>query len=162
MIDGFKRFEPRGSPRGQGPPRFTSCIAVRRCLLLAEKVASSARRMRWKGCGYLQRHRYRTACPSRTLGSLVQRELAAARLTEGLTRSFLYHVRYLQPLRHGAEHRAASPYAGDVSLHPRQTLPYGACPPFLFLKTHKHSAWRIHIHAKNPQKMGKKSQPNSG
>ena len=38
--------EPQGSPRGQGPPRFRSCIAVRRCLLLEEKVPSIARRMR--------------------------------------------------------------------------------------------------------------------
>ena len=28
----------RGSPRGQGPPRFRSCIAIRRCLLLEEKA----------------------------------------------------------------------------------------------------------------------------
>ena len=49
------------------------------------------------------------------LGSLVQRELAAVRLTEGLIRSFLHCGRYLQPLRHGAERRATSPYTGEAS-----------------------------------------------
>ena len=38
--------EQQGSPRGQGPPRMESCIAVWRCLLLEEKVPSKARRMR--------------------------------------------------------------------------------------------------------------------
>ena len=49
------------------------------------------------------------------LGSLVQRELAAVRLTEGLLRAFLHCGRYLQPLRHGAERRATSPYTGEAS-----------------------------------------------
>ncbi len=49
------------------------------------------------------------------LGSLVQRELAAVRLTEGLIRAFLHCGRYLQPLRHGAERRATSPYTGEAS-----------------------------------------------
>ena len=49
------------------------------------------------------------------LGSLVQRELAAVRLTEGLLRAFLHCGRYLQPLRHGAERRATSPYTGETS-----------------------------------------------
>jgi len=39
-----KISEPQGSPRGQGPPRLRSCIAVRRCLLLKEKVLSEAQR----------------------------------------------------------------------------------------------------------------------
>ena len=47
--------------------------------------------------------------------SLVQRELAAVRLTEGLIRAFLHCGRYLQPLRHGAERRATSPYTGEAS-----------------------------------------------
>ena len=51
-------------------------------------------------------------------GSLVERELAAVRLTEGLMRFVLCRGRYLQPLRHGAKHRATSPYAGE-------TLPFG-------------------------------------
>ena len=51
------------------------------------------------------------------LGSLVQRELAVVRLTEGLIRAFLHCGRYLQPLRHGAERRAASPYTGEASLN---------------------------------------------
>ena len=34
-------------------------------------------------------------CPSRTPGSLVERELAAVRLTEGLTRPNLHRRRYL-------------------------------------------------------------------
>jgi len=37
-------FAPQGSPRGQGPSRLRSCIAVRRCLLLEEKVLSEAKR----------------------------------------------------------------------------------------------------------------------
>ena len=49
------------------------------------------------------------------LGSLVQRELAAVRLTEGLLRAFLHCDRYLQPLRHGAERRATSSYTGEAS-----------------------------------------------
>ena len=49
------------------------------------------------------------------LGSLGQRELAAVRLTEGWIRSFLHCGRYLHPLRHGAERRAASPYTGEAS-----------------------------------------------
>ena len=49
------------------------------------------------------------------LGSLVQRELAAVGLTEGWIRAFLHCGRYLQPLRHGAERRAASPYTGEAS-----------------------------------------------
>ena len=49
------------------------------------------------------------------LGSLVQRELAAVRLTEGLIRAFLHCGRYLQPLRHGAERRAAFPHTGEAS-----------------------------------------------
>ena len=49
------------------------------------------------------------------LGSLVQRELADVRLTEGLIRAFLHCGRYLQPLRHGAERRATSPYTGEAS-----------------------------------------------
>ena len=49
------------------------------------------------------------------LGSLVQRELAAVRLTEGWIRAFLHCGRYLQPLRHGAESRATSPYTGEAS-----------------------------------------------
>ena len=49
------------------------------------------------------------------LGSLVQRELAAVRLTEGWIRSFLHCGRYLQPLRHGTERRATSPYTGEAS-----------------------------------------------
>ena len=51
-------------------------------------------------------------------GSLVERELSAVRLTEGLMRFVLCRGRYLQPLRHGAKHRATSPYAGE-------TLPFG-------------------------------------
>ena len=51
------------------------------------------------------------------LGSLVQRELAVVRLTEGLIRAFLHCGRYLQPLRHGTERRAASPYTGEASLN---------------------------------------------
>ena len=49
------------------------------------------------------------------LGSLVQRELAAVGLIEGLIRAFLHCGRYLQPLRHGAERRATSPYTGEAS-----------------------------------------------
>ena len=49
------------------------------------------------------------------LGSLVQRKLAAVRLTEGWIRAFLRCGRYLQPLRHGAERRATSPYTGEAS-----------------------------------------------
>ena len=49
------------------------------------------------------------------LGALVQRELAAVRLTEGWIRAFLHCGRYLQPLRHGAERRATSPYTGEAS-----------------------------------------------
>ena len=41
-----KVFAPQGSPRGQGPPRMESGIAEWRCLLLEEKVAGFARRMR--------------------------------------------------------------------------------------------------------------------
>ena len=51
-------------------------------------------------------------------GSLVERELSAVRLTEGLMRFVLCRGRYLQPLRHGAKHRATSPYAGEA-------LPFG-------------------------------------
>ena len=51
-------------------------------------------------------------------GSLVERELSAVRLTEGLMRFVLCRGRYLQPLRHGAKPRATSPYAGE-------TLPFG-------------------------------------
>ena len=51
-------------------------------------------------------------------GSLVERELAAVRLTEGLMRFVLCRGRYLHPLRHGAKHRATSPYAGEA-------LPFG-------------------------------------
>ena len=46
MVHDPKASAPWGSPRGQGPPRMRSGIAVRRCLLFAEKVASFARRMR--------------------------------------------------------------------------------------------------------------------
>ena len=48
-------------------------------------------------------------------GSLVERELSAVRLTEGSMRFVLCRGRYLQPLRHGAKHRATSPYAGEAS-----------------------------------------------
>ena len=48
-------------------------------------------------------------------GSLVERELSAVRLTEGLMRFVLCRGRYLQLLRHGAKHRATSPYAGEAS-----------------------------------------------
>ena len=51
-------------------------------------------------------------------GSLVERELSAVRLTEGWMRFVLCRGRYLQPLRHGAKHRATSPYAGEA-------LPFG-------------------------------------
>ena len=48
-------------------------------------------------------------------GSLVERELSAVRLTEGLMRFVLCRGRYLHPLRHGAKYRATSPYAGEAS-----------------------------------------------
>ena len=48
------------------------------------------------------------------IGSLVERELAAGRLTEGLTRKISHQSRYLQPLRHGAKRRATSPYTGEA------------------------------------------------
>ena len=44
MIDGFEIFEPRGSPRGQGPPRMKSCIALWRCLPLEGKASRQPRR----------------------------------------------------------------------------------------------------------------------
>ena len=49
------------------------------------------------------------------LGSLVERELAAIRLTEGLTCAFSHCSRYLQSLRHGAERCATSPDTGEAS-----------------------------------------------
>ena len=51
-------------------------------------------------------------------GSLVERELSAVRLAEELIRFVLCRGRYLHPLRHGAKHRATSPYAGEA-------LPFG-------------------------------------
>lgn len=68
------------------------------------------------------------------LGSLVQRELAAVRLTEGWIRAFLHCGRYLQPLRHGAERRATSPYTGGGIAERRYfllaaTVPCGAAFP---------------------------------
>lgn len=48
-------------------------------------------------------------------GSLVERELSPVRLTEGLMRFVLCRGRYLQLLRHGAKHRATSPYAEEAS-----------------------------------------------
>ena len=54
----------------------------------------------------------------RLLAPFVERELSAVRLTEGWMRFVLCRGRYLQPLRHGAKHRATSPYAGEA-------LPFG-------------------------------------
>ncbi len=45
----------RGARGGKARLGWDLCIAARRCLLLEEKAASSARRMRWKGRGYPQR-----------------------------------------------------------------------------------------------------------
>ena len=68
------------------------------------------------------------------IGSLVERELAAGRLTEGLTRKISHQSRYLQPLRHGAKRRATSPYTGEASaepdtrFHSRRALPPSSAP----------------------------------
>jgi len=48
------------------------------------------------------------------IGSLVQRELAAVRLTEGLTRQSSHRCRYLQPLRQKSEIFAAAPCTGEA------------------------------------------------
>lgn len=53
------------------------------------------------------------------IGSLVERELAAGRLTEGLTRKISHQSRYLQLLRHGAERRATSLTQGRLFLRDR-------------------------------------------
>ena len=62
-----------------------------------------------------QQFRWCAVCPSRPPGSLVKRELAAVRLTEGLTRPNLHRSRYLQPLRQKSEIFATSPYTGEAS-----------------------------------------------
>ena len=82
----------------------------------AEKQREAAALPIREGCfvcgGVIVFFRYVRPTP---LGSLVQRELAAVRLTEGWIRAFLHCGRYLQPLRHGAERRATSPYTGEAS-----------------------------------------------
>ena len=52
-----------------------------------------------EGLESAQQIRWCAVCSSRTPGSLVERELAAVRLTEGLTRPNSHRSRYLQPLR---------------------------------------------------------------
>ena len=78
------------------------------------------------------------------LGSLVQRELAAVRLTEGWIRKISHQSRYLQPLRHGAKRRATSPYTGEaLAAVPVMRLSSGGhnrCAPEVQHPKKRHSA----------------------
>ncbi|HCG32166.1 MAG TPA: hypothetical protein DER43_05150 [Clostridiales bacterium] len=56
---------------------------------------------------------------ARTPWLLVERALAAVRLTEGLTRKISHQSRYLKLLRHGAERRATSLTQGRLFLRDR-------------------------------------------
>ena len=108
------QHEPRAEQGRQGRSRARAqkwmCARAR---MNAEKAAALPDC--WEGCFVCGGVIVFSGASVPCLGSLVQRELAAVRLTEGLIRAFLHCGRYLQPLRHGAERRATSPYTGEAS-----------------------------------------------
>ena len=92
-----------------------------------------------EGLESAQQFRWCAVCPSRTPGSLVERELSAVRLTEGLTRPNSHRSRYLQSLRqkssilpHPLTQGRHRQKAMAVS-HTRRAFPLGhfgmGCPP---------------------------------
>ena len=92
-----------------------------------------------EGLESAQQIRWCAVCPSRTPGSLVERELAAVRLTEGLTCQNSHRSRYLQPLRRGVPPRHLPLHRGGIArgrwlhlirggLFPSGTLGWAAPP----------------------------------
>ena len=126
MTDGFKIFETRGSPRGQGPPRIKFLHCLWQCLPLAARMTDGFKIFAPRGSP-------RGKGPPRI--KFLHRPLAMPSPCSA-------NDRWFQDICAAAEPEGARPASdkifalpsGDVSLHPSQTLPYGACPSIPFLK----------------------------
>ena len=163
MIDGFKIFAPRGSPRGQGPPRIKILHCLWQCLPLAARMIDGFKIFAPRGsprgqgpprikflhcplampspCGANDRWFQDICATGEPEGARPASDKIFA-LPLAMPSPCSANDRWFQDICAAGEPEGARPASdkifaspsGDVSLHPRQTLPYGACPSIPFLK----------------------------